>query len=280
MENVIKFKKKHDHLICLDSDGCAIDGMTVKHLKCFGPCAIEEWNLEKYQDELLEYWLKINLYTLTRGINRFKGLLLLLQFMKEKNYISEDIQVFEVWVNTTKELSNASLEREIEKHEDIILQKALSWSKKVNIAITNLQNGDKLAFEGVKDALKEAHQVADIAVISAANAGAVEEEWSFNELREHVDICMTQEYGSKAECIHQLIGIGGYEPENVIMLGDALGDYQAAEKNNVLFYPIQVEKEVESWSNFRATILNLFVENQYSKEMMQKFLIEFKNNLE
>lgn len=31
-----------------------------------------------------------------------------------------------------------------------------------------------------------AHYDADIAVVSAANAGAVEEEWTFNELREHV----------------------------------------------------------------------------------------------
>jgi phosphoglycolate phosphatase-like HAD superfamily hydrolase len=279
MENVINLKRKHDHLICLDSDGCAIDGMTVKHIKCFGPCAIEEWKLEKYQDELLEYWLKINLYTLTRGINRFKGLLFLLQLMKEKNYITEDIQVYEAWVNTTTELSNASLEKEIERHENLILQKALSWSKKVNIAINNLREDEKLAFLGVKDALKVAHQYADIAVISAANAAAVEEEWRFNELIEHVDVCMTQEYGSKAECIHQLIEMGEYEPEKVIMLGDALGDYQAAEKNNVLFYPIKVAKEVESWSNFRETILKLFIENQYSNEMMQNFYKEFKNNL-
>lgn len=68
MENVSTYKKKHSHLICLDSDGCAIDGMTVKHIECFVPCAIEEWELEKYQEELLDFWNKINLYTLTKLI--------------------------------------------------------------------------------------------------------------------------------------------------------------------------------------------------------------------
>lgn len=112
--------------------------MTVKHMECFGPCAIEEWDLRKYQVELLEYWNLVNLYTLTRGINRFKGLLLLLKYAKEKDYISDNIQVYETWVNTTKELSNASLDREIEKQSDDVLKKALSWSKKVNRSVAAL----------------------------------------------------------------------------------------------------------------------------------------------
>ena len=280
MDKVITFQKKHDHLICLDSDGCAIDGMTVKHIECFGPCAIEEWDLEKHQEELLGYWNKVNLYTLTRGINRFKGLLLLLQYAKDKKYISDDIHVYEAWVNTTKELSNASLEREIDRQEDEVLNKALSWSKKVNVSVAALPNEKKLAFQGVKEAIKAAHNHADVAVISAANAHAVEEEWTFNELSEHVDVSMTQEYGSKAECIRQLIEVGGYPPEHVMMIGDALGDYQAANTNQVLFYPIQVGKEENSWRTFQETILELFIHNRYSDEMMQDYFTEFKNNLE
>ena len=41
------FKKKKDFLVCVDSDGCAMDTMDVKHKECFGPCLVREWKLEK-----------------------------------------------------------------------------------------------------------------------------------------------------------------------------------------------------------------------------------------
>ena len=50
------FEKKHDYLVCIDSDGCAMDTMNIKHLKCFGPCMIEEWHLEEYREDILKRW--------------------------------------------------------------------------------------------------------------------------------------------------------------------------------------------------------------------------------
>ena len=43
------FEKKRDYLICIDSDGCAIDSMDIKHFRCFGPCMVNEWGLEAYE---------------------------------------------------------------------------------------------------------------------------------------------------------------------------------------------------------------------------------------
>ena len=74
MVNLDEFKKNKDFLICVDSDGCAMDTMDIKHFKCFGPCMIKEWNLSKWEEEILERWNQINLYSMTRGINRFAGL--------------------------------------------------------------------------------------------------------------------------------------------------------------------------------------------------------------
>ena len=49
------FIKKKDFLICIDSDGCAIDTMDIKHIKCFGPCMVTEWNLEReWKDDISE----------------------------------------------------------------------------------------------------------------------------------------------------------------------------------------------------------------------------------
>ena len=44
----LDFKKKHEHIVCIDSDGCAMDTMNIKHYRCFGPCMIKEWGLEKW----------------------------------------------------------------------------------------------------------------------------------------------------------------------------------------------------------------------------------------
>lgn len=278
MGNRQEFVKRHPYLVCLDSDGCAIDGMTIKHLQCFGPCAVAEWGLLIHQEELLEYWNEVNLYRMSRGINRFKGLALLLRYAKEKGYIDDELECYQVWVDSTTELSEAALEKEIARRDDEVLKKALEWSRAVNRAVAAIPRERKPAFEGVRETLAKAHARADVAVISAANAAAVAEEWGRNGLLEFVDICMTQEYGSKAECIGRLLQYG-YIPEQVVMLGDAPGDYEAASKNGVSFFPILAGNEAGSWKEFGGSVFDMFLQNKYSKKIQKKYLDEFERNL-
>ena len=46
------FGKKHEFLVCVDSDGCVMDTMNCKHFHCFGPCMVAEWGLEEWQEEI------------------------------------------------------------------------------------------------------------------------------------------------------------------------------------------------------------------------------------
>ena len=78
------FEKKREFVLCVDSDGCAMDTMNVKHIRCFGPCMVTEWGLEEWSDQILARWNEINLTTATRGINRFKGLALALSEIDEQ----------------------------------------------------------------------------------------------------------------------------------------------------------------------------------------------------
>ena len=82
-----EFKKTKDFLLCVDSDGCVMDTMDIKHKKCFGPCFVAEWQLEKYNDEMLERWNEINLYSMDRGINRYKGLEIILNEIYKINLL-------------------------------------------------------------------------------------------------------------------------------------------------------------------------------------------------
>ena len=99
-------KKEHDYLICIDSDGCAMDTMNSKHFYCFGPEWVKQYGLEDIQEEALKYWNQINLYSKTRGINRFKGLAMGLEWAKEKGYETEGQEEFVAWTKEAPELSN------------------------------------------------------------------------------------------------------------------------------------------------------------------------------
>lgn len=244
------FQKKRDFLVCIDSDGCAIDSMNIKHIHCFGPRMVDEWNLHDWADEILERWNVINLYSLTRGINRFKGLVKALKEIDERYVRIEDLDSLEGWVETTNELSNNALSRAIEENPDSIsLKKALSWSNRVNASIKQLPEAEVLPFPKVKDALMFAHQKADIAIVSSANLGAIMDEWERHELLPHVDLVLAQNAGTKAYCIQELVK-KGYDKKKVVMCGDAPGDMDAAKVNGVLYYPILVGLEEASWSEF------------------------------
>jgi len=281
MENVFQdYKKNKKYLVCVDSDGCAIDSMDIKHYRCFGPCMVEEWNLSTWSDEILKRWNDINLYTKTRGINRFKGLSMALQEINNQYIKIEDLETLVNWVETTNELSNASLQREIEKNqESISLKKALSWSNSVNTNIKKLPEEEILPFEKVKEALSLAHIDADVAIVSSANLGAVLEEWKRHELLPHTDIVLAQNAGTKAYCIQELLKFG-YDPKDVVMCGDALGDMDAANKNNVNYFPILVRHEKESWEEFINNGFNKLKEGTFSGSYQEELINKFLKNLE
>ena len=277
--NLLSFKKEKDFLVCVDSDGCAIDSMDIKHINCFGPCMVDEWDLSKWQDEILYRWNEVNLYTLTRGINRFKGLITALKEVNEKYIEIDELDVLVNWVETTNELSNDSLQREIDSNPNSnILRKALNWSNSVNKAITKLPEEKILPFKKVKEALKYAHLMADVAIVSSANLNAVLDEWKRHELIEHTDIVLAQNSGTKAYCIQELLK-KGYDPKKVVMCGDALGDLQAAEKNGVHFYPILVRHEKESWEEFISTAFIKLIDGKYSTDYQVEKIKAFKDNL-
>lgn len=279
MNKLNDFKKKKDWIVCIDSDGCAMDTMDIKHIQCFGPCMIQPWELEEWQVPILKRWNEINLYTLTRGINRFKGLALMLSEVNETYCPIAGIDEFVKWVETAKELSNASVKEALKTSGLEIFKKALRWSEDVNQSIAELDEDYLVAFAGVLESIEKIHEVADIAIVSSANEKAVEEEWARCGLLPHVDILLAQNVGSKAYCIQELIA-KGYNKENVLMIGDALGDLEAAKTNGVNFFPILVRKEEESWKNFRENVLDIFINGNYKEAYQQIADADFRNNLQ
>lgn len=276
--NLEQFTKQKEYLICVDSDGCAMDTMDIKHIKCFGPCMVEEWGLTEWEDAILKRWNDINLYTLTRGINRFKGLAMALKEINDTYTTIEGVEVLEAWVKNSDELSNPALKRAVEKDDNICLKKALSWSEKVNESINELPFEVKKPFEGVKEGLEYAHKYADVAIVSSANLQAVVEEWELYGLLDHVDIILAQNVGSKAYCIQELLK-KGYDKEKTMMTGDAVGDFDAAKKNDVFYYPIRVRHEKESWIELKENAVNNLVNGVYAGDYQEQQIKAFMDNL-
>ncbi len=271
------FVPGHQFLICVDSDGCAMDTMDIKHIRCFGPCMVKEWGLEEWAQPVLSRWNELNLYTLTRGINRFKGLALALGEVNRTCASIDGVEELDVWAKKAPELSNGAVEDMYQKTGLPIFAKALSWSRAVNEAVNTLPEEEKNPFPGVVQGLRAAHEFADVAVVSSANREAVEEEWNRCGLLEFVDILLCQDAGSKSHCIAQLKK-KGYGADGILMVGDAPGDRDAAWENGVFFYPILVRHEAESWEELRKTGLEAFRVGRYSSYGQEK-LRQFTENL-
>ena len=266
------FERKHDYLVCVDSDGCVMDTMNCKHFRCFGPCMVTEWGLEEWKEEILERWNVINLFSMTRGINRFKGLAMALGEIHRKYTPIVGIDALQHWADTAPALSNDAVAKAVEEAEGdakLVLQKALSWSKAVNAAIVKLPEELKVPYDGAKEGLAAAHTFADVAMVSSANRDAVEEEWGKFGLLEHTDIVLAQDIGSKAACIAEMLKFG-YDKDKVVMIGDAPGDCDAAEKNGVYYYPILVNHEKASWDEAIAVAYGKLQDGTYPEYETQK----------
>ena len=173
------FVRKHDYLVCVDSDGCVMDTMNCKHFHCFGPCMVTEWELEEWKDAILERWNVINLFSMTRGINRFKGLAIALGEINETYTRIPGIAALQHWTETAPALSNDGVAKAAAEATDpeakLILEKALSWSKAVNAAIVELPEELKVPYAGAKEGLAAAHVFADVAMVSSTASRLAEE---------------------------------------------------------------------------------------------------------
>lgn len=272
-----EFKKSKDFLVCVDSDGCAMDTMEVKHRKCFGHKIIEVWGLQDIEEKFLQTWNMINLYSKTRGINRFKGLVKIFEVLTEEGIIMPTFSSIQKWTETSSELSNPALEKAIEETNDEQLIKTLEWSNAVNKAISELHDEDK-PFPGVKEVLEIISNLVDVAIVSSANGGAIADEWTRHELAPSVKVMLGQEAGTKAACIARLKE-NNFSDDNILMVGDAPGDLEAALKNGVLYYPILVGKEEFSWKRLSTEALSKLLDGSYRGEYQQKLIDEFNSSL-
>ena len=114
------FKPKHDFFIGIDSDGCVFDSMEIKHKECFTPMFVKHHKLQAVSKYAREVWDFVNLYSKTRGANRFPALVRALNLLRERSEIKArkvnvpSYPALEDWIKRESKLGNATLAAEVD----------------------------------------------------------------------------------------------------------------------------------------------------------------------
>jgi len=272
-----------EFFIGIDSDGCVFDTMEIKQKECFCPNFIKFYNLQRVSKYARETWEFVNLYSKTRGVNRFKALLEAVRLLEERREVKArkaampDMSALAKWVSKETKLGNPALGSYAAQVNDPRITLALQWSKKVNQDIADLVFGIS-PFPLVEESLEKLTAKADSIVVSQTPVEALKREWEENNIDKYVHLIAGQEYGTKTE--HLALAAKGKYPDNkILMIGDAPGDYKAATSNGVLFYPVNPGHEEESWERFYKEALDRFFRGTYQGDYENGLIEEFNGYL-
>jgi phosphoglycolate phosphatase-like HAD superfamily hydrolase len=272
------FEKRHEFYVGFDSDGCVFDSMELKHKECFCPAFINTFELQAVSRYAREVWEFVNLYSRTRGVNRFRAVLRALELAAARPEVQERgveiprLPELAAWVERESKLGNPQLEADVASRADADLELALRWSSEVNAAVAKIVRGVP-PFPAVTPVLERLQGQADVIVVSQTPAEALVREWAEQEIDRFVSLIAGQELGTKAE--HLAATAGGYEAGHVLMIGDAPGDLRAAESVGALFYPILPGREEESWERLKDEAMDRFFAGSYAGDYAEKLRAEF-----
>jgi phosphoglycolate phosphatase-like HAD superfamily hydrolase len=276
-----KITPQHEFLVGIDSDGCVFDSMELKHKECFVPNFINHYGLQgvsKYAREAAEF---VNLYSKSRGANRFPALIEQLDWLRRRPEVrARNVDVARPkglidWMARESKLGNPALEKAVAETDDEDLKLALTWSKAVNESIAEMVRCVP-PFPYVRPCLEKFSGRADMIVCSQTPNVALEAEWEEHDISRYVTAICGQEIGSKKE---SLANAKLYPPNHTLMIGDAPGDYNAAVANDCLFFPINPGFEEASWRRLHDEGIERFFDGTFAGAYQQQLLEEFETFL-
>ena len=281
--SLVDLRPEKDFFIGIDSDGCAFDTMEIKHKECFCPNFIEHFNLQAVSKYAREVWEFVNLYSTTRGCNRFLAVMRALELLSRRPEVQKRgvsvpaMDGLADWISRESKLGNPSLIAEVERTGDPDLKLALTFSLAVNETIGRVVHGVP-PFPLVKESLERIRGEADAIVVSQTPLEALEREWAEHDIDKTVRMIAGQELGTKTEHIQMAAG-GKYAPVKTLMIGDAPGDLKAARGNNALFFPINPGAEEKSWDVLYNEGLDRFFAGTYAGDYEDALMAQFNSYL-
>jgi phosphoglycolate phosphatase-like HAD superfamily hydrolase len=274
-----EFRPLHDFFVGIDSDGCVFDSMEVKQKEFFIPNALKYFNLFKVSKLVRETWEFVNLYSVYRGSNRFPAMIMVFELLAERKEVIEsgvelpDLTSLKAWVKNETKLGNTALRKNCEEKPDKSLEIVLKWSEEVNREIGEWLHDIPPFCHAIKS-MEKISATADIMVVSQTPLEALEREWQENDLNKFVSMIAGQEHGTKTEHI-AIAAKGKYSNSKIILIGDAIGDLNAARNNGILFYPIIPGNEDKSWERFMNEGYDRFTTGKFAGSYEESILKEF-----
>jgi phosphoglycolate phosphatase-like HAD superfamily hydrolase len=268
-----------EFFVGIDSDGCAFDTMEIKQKECFCPDFIQYYGLQKISKYARETWEFVNLYSKTRGVNRFLAVLETFRLLGQRPEVHArgmklpDMTELEKWTKNETKLGNPALIEYAKQLNNKDIDLTLEWSLQVNRDIEEMVHGMP-PFPGVRESLVKLNEKADALVVSQTPVEALEREWQENGIEGFVRIICGQEYGTKTEHL-ALAAKGKYPDEKILMIGDAPGDFNAAKSNGVLFFPINPGHEEASWDQLLNEGLDRFFNGTFAGAYEKALIEEF-----
>lgn len=271
-------------LVCIDSDGTVFETMELKHKECFCPAFIGAWDLQAVSRYAREVWEYVNLYSLTRGFNRFAALIRALELLGTypealaRGYTVPDLTKLKAWAERTPSMSRGSLAEALrDTPGDDAMERTLRWTDAVEASLAVLAKNIP-PLPGAVKAMRELGGFCDIMVVSTAPHDRLTGEWQRGGIDGIPALITGHEYGSKAVCIREAMRLGGYDTEHTVKIGDAPADHKAAEENGVLFIPVIPGDEDGSWTRILERDIPLLREGRYREEMPER-VAAFENTL-
>jgi phosphoglycolate phosphatase-like HAD superfamily hydrolase len=267
----------------IDSDGCIFDTMEIKHKECFCPQYVQYFGLQAASKYARETWEFVNLYSKTRGINRFPALVRAIDLLAERDSVKArhidvpKLQGLRDWIARETKLGNATLAAEVARTGDADLTLVNEWSIRVNEIVKEMVHSIP-PFPYVRESLEKLSSHADMVVVSQTPTEALQREWEEHNIDTYVRAIAGQEMGTKTQHI-EYAATGKYDADKILMIGDAPGDMKAAKANHALFFPINPGHEEGSWELFFNEGIDRFLNGTFAGEFENALIARFNEAL-
>jgi len=283
LDRLESFIPHHAYFVGIDSDGSVFPTMDIKQKQCIIPVTVEHWGLTEIEPFVWETAEFVSLRSRWRGSNRFQVLAKVFDLCRERPEIEQsgvtvpDLASLKILAAAGIILSHPGIKKVVDETGDPVLASALEWNEKVNAAIAE-RVPEVEPFPHARDSVDKVSARADVIVVSTSPSETLEREWTAQGMAGSVAMIAGHEMGAKPDQLRRVVD-GRYAPGHVLMIGDAIGDLEAAEAVDAAFYPINPGGEKESWQKFLDEAADRFFAGTYTVDYQHQLISDFKQLL-